>query len=174
VAQSEVEQMPRDARIVRVHVDGEWVCALVDRSRREAVEGVIVRDVMAGDARACPECARLLATTEAPAAAPVPAAPAPAAAAPKPKGPPMTVQAAAIAIRDARLVVVAASMGLVTSPGEAHMAVSDLQPHFGDVPIVLMAQDDSGAPVYHGNPVLVQMLEGIPLEKMPWKEYTFA
>ena len=36
------------------------------------------------------------------------------------------VQAAAIAVRDARVVVVAASMALVTSAGEAHMAIDCL------------------------------------------------
>lgn len=174
VSQSAVEQMPRDCRIVRVHVDGEWLGAIVDRTHRVQVEGLIVRDVMASDAADCPECAKLLARTE-PAATPArPAAPAQPVPGTQARSAPLTVQAAAIAVRSARVVVVAASMPLVTSAGEAHMAIEDLRPHFGGAAIVLMAQDEAGAPVYHGDPVIVQMLEGIPLERMPWKEYTFG
>jgi hypothetical protein len=51
------------------------------------------------------------------------------------------------------------------------MAIDDLQPHFEGVPVVLMAQKEDGSPSYYGDSQLVDMLAGIPIEKMPWKEY---
>jgi hypothetical protein len=60
---------------------------------------------------------------------------------------------------------------LVTSPGEADMAIEDLQPYFGDVPVVLMAQKDDGSPSYHGDSQLVDLLADIPIEEVPWKGY---
>ena len=62
-------------------------------------------------------------------------------------------------------------MTLVTSPGEADMAMDDLQPYFGGVPVVLMAQKEDRSPSYYGDSQLVDMLAGIPIEEMPWKEY---
>jgi hypothetical protein len=62
-------------------------------------------------------------------------------------------------------------MTLVTSPGETNMAIEDLQPYFGGVPVVLMAQKDDGSPSYYGDSQLVELLAHIPIDKMPWKEY---
>ncbi len=51
------------------------------------------------------------------------------------------------------------------------MAIDDLRPYFGGVPVVLMAQKDDGSPSYYGDSELVELLAGIPIDKMPWKEY---
>ncbi len=51
------------------------------------------------------------------------------------------------------------------------MAIEDLQPYFGGVPVVLMAQKDDGSPSYYGDSQLVELLAHIPMNKMPWKEY---
>ena len=83
----------------------------------------------------------------------------------------MKAQAATISLRGHQFVVVVVPMTLVTSPGEADMAIEDLQPYFGGVPVVLMAQKKDGSPSYYGDSQLVDTLAGIPIEKMPWKEY---
>jgi len=62
-------------------------------------------------------------------------------------------------------------MKLLASHGEADMAIDDLRPYFGGVPVVLMAQKDDGSPSYYGDSELVELLAGIPIDKMPWKEY---
>jgi hypothetical protein len=36
-----------------------------------------------------------------------------------------------------------------------------------------MAQKEDGTPVYYGEQDLIQMLEDVPIDKMPWKEYQF-
>jgi len=42
---------------------------------------------------------------------------------------------------------------------------------FGGLPIVLMAQDSTGAPVYVGRPDLVWHLADVPISRIPWKQY---
>lgn len=83
----------------------------------------------------------------------------------------MKVQAAAISLQGHQFVVVVSQMTLVANPGEADMAIDDLQRYFGGVPVVLLAQKDDGSPNYYGDSRFVKLLTGIPIEKMPWKEY---
>ncbi|MFT9057761.1 MAG: hypothetical protein ABF449_14370 [Ethanoligenens sp.] len=43
---------------------------------------------------------------------------------------------------------------------------------FGNIPIILMAQNPSGTPTYYGRKDIVNFLSGILMEQIPWKEYT--
>jgi hypothetical protein len=54
VPQQAVEEMPPDVRAVRVKVGSEWLPAVVDRSRPIAVEGMLVRAVLADDRQQLP------------------------------------------------------------------------------------------------------------------------
>lgn len=51
-----VNEFPLDVSIVRVKVDRRWLCARVDRTRPAQVEGMLVRDVIATEAKSCAEC----------------------------------------------------------------------------------------------------------------------
>ena len=82
----------------------------------------------------------------------------------------MQIQAAAVSLLDRQLVVAVAQMDLVRAHGEADMAIEQLQTHFG-VPVVLMALSDAGSPNYYGDEQLVELLRGVPVDEMPWKEY---
>jgi len=84
----------------------------------------------------------------------------------------MQVQAAAISLEGRRFVVVLVGLDLVSSSGEADMAIERAQTSFGDVPVILMAQRDDGSPTYYGDAEIARLLEDVPIEKMPWKEYT--
>ena len=85
----------------------------------------------------------------------------------------MNVQAAAISLLGHNFAVVLAQMDLIQNPGEADLAIDTLQPKFGGVPVVLMAQKDDGSPVYYGDQDLAKLLEDLPVDKMPWKNYQF-
>jgi hypothetical protein len=85
----------------------------------------------------------------------------------------MKVQAAAISLLGNHFAVVLTQLDLIHSPGEADLAIDTLQPKFGGVPVVLMAQKEDGTPVYYGDQDLVQSLEDVPVDKMPWQEYQF-
>ena len=84
----------------------------------------------------------------------------------------MDVQAAAISLQGVNFVVVLVKMDLVTNSGEGDMAIDTMQGNFGNTPVVLMSQREDGSPVYYGDQGLVKSLSDLPVEKMPWKEYS--
>lgn len=159
VARERVDAWPPDVNVLRMKVGAEWRCAVVDRTRAVAVEAQLLREAVASDAADCPECADAAPQAEAaPEAAPPVAA----------RG---SVQAAAISLAGQRLVVVLVPLDLVRSPGEAAMLVADLRLRFGGGEIVLMGQDDDGAPQYHGRDELLALLAAVPVDRIPWKTY---
>ena len=183
VSQLAVEELGPNVRIVRVRVGRDWKCGLLDRTQRVAVDSQLLRDVIASDAADCPDCAEMLAAaTSPPSAGTTGPAPSAVSARPSPDSQPtcphseprrhaMKVQAAAISVQGHQFVVVVSRLALVSSPGEADMAIDDLQPYFGGAPVVLLAQKDDESPSYYGDRQLVELLAGIPIDKMPWKEY---
>ena len=84
----------------------------------------------------------------------------------------MKVHGAAISMQGVNFAVVVVQMDLVRNPGEADMAIERLGTVFGGAPVVLMAQKEDGTPTYYGDQSIVELLRGVPLEKMPWKEYS--
>lgn len=51
--------------------------------------------------------------------------------------------------------------------------------HFGraafpGVPVILMSQDYSGTPTYYGRPDIVRFLSSVPMEAIPWQQYTLS
>ena len=158
VALTTIEAMPPGTRIVRVRVGKDWLCATLDRSQVVEVEAMLARDAVPSDERDCPDCAPTRVSAAAPAVAEAPA-------------PSAQVQAAAISLQGRRLVVVLVGRDLVDSPGEAAMAAADLSQRFGGVEVVLLGQDEDGTPHYHGAPELLDLLHGLPLDRMPWKAY---
>jgi hypothetical protein len=183
VSQLDVEQLGPDVRIVRVRVGRDWRCAFLDRTQPVVVDSQLLRDVIPSDDADCPQCSESLAAARsAPIAAVAQRTPSAGSASASSdsqhfssptasRKQAMKVQAAAISLQGHQFVVVVSRMTLVESPGEADMAIDDLQPYFGGVPVVLMAQKEDGSPSYYGDSRLVELLAGIPIDKMPWKEY---
>lgn len=160
VALSRVEDLPPDTRIVRLRVGTDWQCAWLDRSRVVEVESMLLRDAVASDEQDCPECAS-------PPAAPV----AEAAAEPEGGAGAPEVQAAAISLRGVQMVVVLVRHELIDSPGEASLVQADLQTRFGGAAVVLMGQDDDGSAHWYGDAALVDLLDGLPIDRLPWKSW---
>lgn len=159
VAAGRVAEWPAETRIVQLRFGTEWKCALLDRTRLVEVEGLLVRDGVPADELECPECAP----------PPTPARDA----APEPPGrsAPAPVQAAAVALQGRRMVVVLVRRDVIDNPGEAALLQGAMQTRFGGVPVVLMGQDDDGTPRYAGDAGLLALLDGVPIEKMPWRTY---
>jgi hypothetical protein len=86
----------------------------------------------------------------------------------------MKIQAAAISLQGVNFAIALVNMDLLKSHGEADMAIERISPGFAGVPVVLMAQKEDGSPVYYGDEDLVRSLADIPIDKMPWKEYSVA
>ncbi len=47
-------------------------------------------------------------------------------------------------------------------------------PFFGNIPIILMAQNSHGVPTYDGRRDIVNFLANIHPARIPWKHYTAA
>ena len=156
VSRAAVDALPTGVQTLRVKVGSEWRCATVERERPVEVEAMLLREAVASDLQDCPECA-----------------PPPAAEAGRGPGRAAStqVQAAAVSMQGHRMLVVLVPLSLVQSAGEADMLIADLRPRFGAVDMLLMGQDDDGAPHYHGDAGLVQLLADVPIDQMPWKSY---
>ncbi len=156
VSRASVDALPAEVHTLRVKVGSEWRCATVNRGRPVEVEAMLLREAIASDLQDCPECA-----------------PPPAAEAGRSTGRANApeVQAAAVSIQGRRMLVVLVPLQLVQSAGEADMLVADLRPRFGNVDMLLMGQDEDGAPHYHGDAALARLLADVPIDKMPWKSY---
>ncbi len=46
--------------------------------------------------------------------------------------------------------------------------------YFGNIPIILMAQNTKGIPTYDGRKDIVRFLANIHPSRIPWKRYTVA
>lgn len=60
---------------------------------------------------------------------------------------------------------------VLTSPDREKVR-SQFIPIFGNIPIVLMAQDSRGIPKYHGRTDIVKFLANVHPSRIPWKTYT--
>lgn len=164
VARDRIDEMAPEVRLLRVQVGSHWLCAVVDRRRPVVVEGGLLREAVATDGADCPECAvRTMPARERtmPSAAPHPAE------SPAGRPPVLTTADTQVLGRPVRLVLV--TMDLIASPGEAGMLEADLRPHFAGAELVLMAQDDDGAPHFHGPAELSEALARLPLSQLSWR-----
>ncbi len=48
---------------------------------------------------------------------------------------------------------------------------SSFQPYFPGIPVILMEQDSSGRPRYHGHRNIVNFLASIDFRRIPWQKY---
>lgn len=55
---------------------------------------------------------------------------------------------------------------------EAEKAIQSFQPVFPGIPVILMAQDSKGIPMYFGRDDIAKFMANVPLHAVPWKEYT--
>ena len=182
VSRTAIDELPPGTLGVLVRVGDDWVPAVVDRSRPVAVEAMLLREVIADEEftgtgpEGLPESEHGTAAANAEPTTPVsgrvdrldsqPGGAEGAAAS-------RQVTAAAISMAGTNFVVVLVGLATASGPGEADLAIADMQARFA-VPVVLMGQEDDGTPVYYGNGELKELLAAVPVDRMPWKEYRFT
>jgi hypothetical protein len=179
VSRLAINELPPGTRSVLVRVGDDWVPAIVDRSRQIAVEGMLLHEVIANeefsgiDSEVFPD-----------------SEPGEAAAANLEPQPPVgdriarpdgrsaglptasqKVTAAAISMAEMKFVVVLVDLTTASGPGEADLVVADMQSRFG-VPVVLMGQEEDGTPVFYGSEDLKDRVAAVPVNRLPWKEYS--
>lgn len=62
---------------------------------------------------------------------------------------------------------------VLNSPSKEKIRASFI-PFFGNVPIILMAQNSRGIPTYDGRRDIVHFLANVNPARIPWKHYKFA
>ena len=62
---------------------------------------------------------------------------------------------------------------VLTSPSREKIRASFV-PFFGNIPIILMAQNARGIPTYNGRRDIVHFLANINPARIPWKHFTTA
>lgn len=84
----------------------------------------------------------------------------------------MTFQGAVIREQGVTFAVVIVKKHVIDSSAEANQTITAFQPVFPGLPVVLMAQDYQGTPTYYGRQDIARFLATVPLEAIPWKQYT--
>jgi len=83
----------------------------------------------------------------------------------------MRVQGAVIREQGQTFALVVVKPHIVQNHSQAAGAIRSFAPVFG-VPIVLVAQDIRGRPTYYGRPDIARFLASVPMNSIPWREYT--
>jgi hypothetical protein len=84
----------------------------------------------------------------------------------------MTFQGAVIREQGVTFAVVIVKQHVIDSSFEAGQTIAAFQPVFPGLPVVLMAQDYQGTPTYYGRQDIAGFLADVPLDAIPWNEYT--
>ncbi len=61
---------------------------------------------------------------------------------------------------------------VLNNPQARDQAILEFSEIFGGIPTVLMVQDGRGVPTYYGRPDIVDFLASVPMEVIPWQQYT--
>lgn len=83
----------------------------------------------------------------------------------------MTLQGAVIREQGQTFAVVIVKRSVLQNRSEADQVIRGFMPVFGNVPVVLMAQDAWGKPEYYGRQDIARFLANVPLAAIPWREY---
>ena len=84
----------------------------------------------------------------------------------------MKFQASVIREQGVDFVIVVVKKNVVDNRNAAQGAMASFSPAFPQLPIVLMAQEHNGRPVFFGRDDIVRFLSNVPVEAIPWREYT--
>lgn len=84
----------------------------------------------------------------------------------------MKIQGAVIREQGQTFAVVIVKKSVIDNASRREKAQRSFEPLFPEMPVVLMAQDSRGAPIYWGRDDIAKFMANVPLEAIPWKEYT--
>ena len=84
----------------------------------------------------------------------------------------MKFQGAVVREQGVTFAVVIVRKSVIDSGIEADRAIRSFRPVFPGLPVVLMAQDPRGVATYCGRRDIARFLASVPLEAIPWREYS--
>ena len=86
----------------------------------------------------------------------------------------MTIDGAVIREQGVTFAVVIVKQHILNNSFEADRTIRAFQPAFPGLPVVLMAQDYRGVPTYYGRRDLSQFMAKVPIDRVPWAQYTIG
>ncbi len=84
----------------------------------------------------------------------------------------MQFQGAVIKEQGVTFAVVVVKRHVISNKFDAERMIRSFQPLFPGIPIVLMGQDSRGVPAYYGRRDIANFMADVPLDAVPWKEYS--
>lgn len=86
----------------------------------------------------------------------------------------MDFQGAVIREKGLSFAVVIVKAHVVASATAARSAIQGFGRFFPSLPVVLMAQDSGGRATYFGRTDIARFMANVPLDAVPWKEFTVS
>lgn len=83
----------------------------------------------------------------------------------------MNIQGAVIIEQGVTFAVIAVKQSVTRYTTKIIRTRQELSPFFPNMPIILMSQDSSGRPHYYGRKDIVDFLQSIRMDQIPWKVY---
>ena len=83
----------------------------------------------------------------------------------------MRFQGAVVREQGVTFAVVIVKAHVLNNSFDSNRMITDFQPVFPGMPVVLMAQDHRGVPTYYGRQDISRFLASVPMKSVPWKEY---
>ena len=84
----------------------------------------------------------------------------------------MHFQGAVIREQGQTFAVVVVKRHVIDDRSTAADAIANFGPVFPGLPVVLMAQDNSGRPIYYGRKDISRFLATVPMRAISWREFT--
>lgn len=83
-----------------------------------------------------------------------------------------TFQGAVIREQGVEFAIVIVKKSVIDNRTEAQRVCEAYSPLFPGLPILLMAQDHRGVPTYFGRQDIARFMAKVPLQAVPWRQYT--
>lgn len=83
----------------------------------------------------------------------------------------MQIEGAVIREQGVTFAVVVVKREVLDSSSRSQDAIRSFMPVFPGMPVVLMAQDHGGVPVYYGRPDISRFMASMPMHRVPWRRY---
>jgi hypothetical protein len=84
----------------------------------------------------------------------------------------MRFQGALLREQGVEFAIVIVRRNILDDRMRAAATINSFQSIFPRRPVVLMGQDLSGRATYYGRPDIVRFMASVPLEAVPWKEFS--
>jgi hypothetical protein len=84
------------------------------------------------------------------------------------------IQGAVIKEQNVTFAIVVVKGHVIQNSFQANRAIQGFGTLFPSMPIILMAQNSRGTPTYYGRRDIVKFLSRVPIQAIPWKEYTYT